>query len=106
MTLQQYDSYYGYGSDTAAGDAYGDEMMMEEESGSGSIAMMAFGLVPLINFYVYYGVNDDTTSDDWKMVKNLALFGGAAKFLFWGASMVMPMSIKAITGLSLVSEVA
>ena len=107
MSLQQYDSYYGYGNDTAADDnAYGDEMMMEEESGSGSMAMMAFGLVPLANLFVYLSVNDDTTSDDWKMVKNLALFGGSAKALVFVADMVMPMPMMPIAGLSLVSEFA
>ena len=84
MSLQQYDSY----------------------EDSGSMTMMAFGLVWLADLFVWYKVMDATTSNDWKMVKNLALYCGSAKLVLKVVDMVIGVPMMPIAGFYLVQEVA
>ena len=107
--LKQYYEYGSYGDDTATDapatdDYYGDEMAVEDEPAGSSMAVMAFGIVPLCDLFVYYKVNADTTGDDWSMVKNIMLGSGIVKLLAWGINFVMPMPFMWIAAVSVLQE--
>merc|ERR1739838_793413 len=63
--------------------------MGEEESMEMSPVMMAFFLVPLADFFVYYKINDfnSASQSDWTMAGNVALAGGAIKLVGIAAHM-------------------
>ena len=107
--MSYYDYYGGYGDDTAPADAYYEEapVEMEEESMEMSPVMMAFFLVPLADFFVYYKINDfnSASQSDWTMAGNVALAGGAIKLVGIAAHMAAGVKLP-IAAISLVQEIA
>merc|ERR1719375_793357 len=111
MLKQYYD--YGYGEEEVeevADDYYGEEydmeMVEEEPAAAKSPIAMAYILVPVLDLALWYLTDDflgTKTSDEWKNVKNSALFGGIGKAVLIGAYMakVVPpaagMPIKAVS---------
>merc|ERR1739838_730880 len=81
--------------------------MGEEESMEMSPVMMAFFLVPLADFFVYYKINDfnSASQSDWTMAGNVALAGGAIKLVGIAAHMAAGVKLP-IAAISLVQEIA
>ena len=111
--LKQYD-YYGYGEEEVEaaydeymyGEEYDMEMAEEEPAAAKSPVAMAFVLVPVLDLGLWYLTDDflgTKTSDEWKNVKNSALFGGIGKavvvagFMAGALPMTMGMPIKALS---------
>ena len=69
---------------------------------------MLFGLVPLVDLYLYYKVSSDASlSSEWTTVSNLALGGGAFKLVSILAHFFLaaiPKRFKVVVGLSFVHE--
>ena len=108
--MSYYDYYGGYGDDTAPADNYYEEApveMEEEESMKMTPVMMAFFLVPLADFFVYYKINDFNTAStsEWTNAGNVALAGGAIKLVGIAAHMAAGVKIP-LPAISLVQEIA
>jgi hypothetical protein len=108
--MSYYDYYGGYGDDTAPADNYYEEApveMEEEESMKMTPVMMAFFLVPLADFFVYYKINDFNTAStsEWTNAGNVALAGGAIKLVGIAAHMAAGVKLP-IPAISLVQEIA
>jgi len=113
-----YYGYYGYdtyGDDTAATDAPVDtyyeeaapvEMEEDDEKAMGPVAM-AFVLVPLVDFFVYYKINDFNTAStsEWTNAANACLAGGAIKLVGIAAYMAAGVALP-IAAISVVHEIA
>lgn len=117
-----YYGYYGYdtyGDDTAAPtdaptdavDTYYEEaapveMEEDDEKAMGPVAM-AFVLVPLVDFFVYYKINDFNTAStsEWTNAANACLAGGAIKLVGIAAYMAAGVAMP-IAAISVVHEIA
>ena len=114
-----YYGYYGYdtyGDDTAAPtdapvDTYYEEaapveMEEDDEKAMGPVAM-AFVLVPLVDFFVYYKINDFNTAStsEWTNAANACLAGGAIKLVGIAAYMAAGVALP-IAAISVVHEIA
>ena len=104
-------SYYGdyYGVDTVDAD-YEEAApveMEEEESMKMTPVMMAFFLVPLADFFVYYKINDfnSASTSEWTNAGNVALAGGAIKLVGIAAHMAAGVKLP-LPAISLVQEIA
>jgi hypothetical protein len=116
-------SYYGYygddtnGDDTAAPtdslvdtyyeEAYPVEMEEEDDEKAMGPVAMAFVLVPLVDFFVYYKINDFNTASnsEWTNAANACLAGGAIKLVGIAAYMAAGVAMP-IAAISVVHEIA
>lgn len=113
-----YYDYYGidtYGDDIVAPtdpvDTYYEEaapveMEEDDEKAMGPVAM-AFVLVPLVDFFVYYKINDFNTAStsEWTNAANACLAGGAIKLVGIAAYMAAGVALP-IAAISVVHEIA
>ena len=81
-------------------------MEEDDEEAMGPVAM-AFVLVPLVDFFVYYKINDFNTAStsEWTNAANACLAGGAIKLVGIAAYMVLGDAMP-IAALSVVHEIA
>jgi hypothetical protein len=116
MSYSGYYSYDTYGVDTATPtaapvDTYYEEaapveMEEDDEKAMGPVAM-AFVLVPLVDFFVYYKINDFNTAStsEWTNAANACLAGGAIKLVGIAAYMAAGVAMP-IAAISVVHEIA
>lgn len=81
-------------------------MEEDDEKAMGPVAM-AFVLVPLVDFFVYYKINDFNTAStsEWTNAANACLAGGAIKLVGIAAYMAMGVGMP-IAAISVVHEIA
>ena len=108
-------SYYDYATygaeETVAEPVYEEstDMMVEDDSEPMEMtpAMMAFFLVPLVDLFAYYKINDFNVvpTDEWTNAANVCLAGGAIKIV--GIAAYMAAGVKTpIAIVSIVQELA
>jgi predicted Kef-type K+ transport protein len=81
-------------------------MEEDDEEAMGPVAM-AFVLVPLVDFFVYYKINDFNTAStsEWTNAANACLAGGAIKLVGIAAYMALGDALP-IAAISVVHEIA